>query len=415
MKMTKAIQKLITCLLLLNISHQLGSTEENVEEQDYPKETIQDPKEQKKESFCKSINDFNRTYKKELNEKNILDLFKANDKVQGSGSFGSVKKIGFKWTRLILGQEKKEEEYVSVKIQFPADKEEINLIRTEISYLKYFSNYKKYGSLFKYIDCVQSKNFYLIITEALKKNLNKGREFFKKITKIQRYQHYLKLLKDLSYFHEEDIVHLDIKPDNILSTNIMNKENNFELKMIDYGLMEESTKNSSNGTPYFLPPSVWRRDEENHKARDIYALLLSIFVIEFGDAFYKFAEKNDLCFKHTSNPTVKKGFTPECFNKLLEMIYVTYLDNENNYTFLKETRREGYGDFMENVYNYVIANPDVNNISSFLLKNIHYNNYEYKGISLVISDFEKVIENEKIREKDRNKNKNVSCMPKFII
>jgi serine/threonine protein kinase len=68
---------------------------------------------------------------------------------------------------------------------------------------------------------------------------SKGYLFLNYFNLAERTLKYLEWFKALEFMHDEGVVHLDIKPDNIMATENFDTTNksNFHIVFIDYGLM----------------------------------------------------------------------------------------------------------------------------------------------------------------------------------
>ena len=82
---------------------------------------------------------------------------------------------------------------------------------------------------------VQGKSLKQIILELTDGN----EETHKRFPFIKRAELMVQLLRTLCDLHEKNIVHRDIKPDNIL----INKENPSQLCLIDFGISEKYIEN----------------------------------------------------------------------------------------------------------------------------------------------------------------------------
>ena len=97
-------------------------------------------------------------------------------------------------------------------------------------------------------------------------------------TMIERLEKLYDLLLTLIYIHERGVVHGDIKPENLMSIDAEVSK----IKMIDFGLAFKYPKKVRNGTPLYMSPGFIFGSRYNNIADDYFALLMSIFVIEFG-------------------------------------------------------------------------------------------------------------------------------------
>ena len=78
------------------------------------------------------------------------------------------------------------------------------------------------------------------------------------------------MLKALEYLHSQDIIHRDIKPENLLIESKEQTFENFNLKMVDYGLSldlkNEDYVVKSCGTPGYIAPEVFLLQGDEDKA-----------------------------------------------------------------------------------------------------------------------------------------------------
>lgn len=92
----------------------------------------------------------------------------------------------------------------------------------------------------------------------------------------------LKLLRAVAHIHNSNVVHRDIKPDNIL---FVDKTADSDLKIIDLGLanklMDRHKLVSAVGTPYYVSPDVLRG--KYGAECDIWALGVLLFVMLGGN------------------------------------------------------------------------------------------------------------------------------------
>jgi len=86
------------------------------------------------------------------------------------------------------------------------------------------------------------------------------------------------LLDAISYLHEHNIAHMDIKVDNILI------DGNFHLKLTDFDLAQEinSVKLEARGTPGCRAPEVINGECHDFKAADVYSLAVALFILLSG-------------------------------------------------------------------------------------------------------------------------------------
>ena len=84
--------------------------------------------------------------------------------------------------------------------------------------------------------------------------------------------------------HSEDIVHLDIKPDNFMTReSFMIMEPKYpRIVLVDMGLAQPAGKLYKTGNLKFMHPTAFNRADEFPmiKAFDVYSAILSVLIIE---------------------------------------------------------------------------------------------------------------------------------------
>jgi len=120
---------------------------------------------------------------------------------------------------------------------------------------------QKSQHVLKFIECFRCEFHTIIITEYLS-----GGDLFERLSKPEyklteaKCQSFMRqILRGMEFIHDADIVHLDIKPFNILFSN---KDKDFGLKIIDFGLAQRLEAGGSiklkkmQGTLEFMSPEV---------------------------------------------------------------------------------------------------------------------------------------------------------------
>lgn len=97
----------------------------------------------------------------------------------------------------------------------------------------------------------------------------------KQLSQHQRIRLFLQLCHGIAYAHEKGIIHCDIKPNNVMVTNIHDKP---VVKIIDFGIAQgldnQSESHHVSGTVNYLAPEVLDKDNKPlaDTRRDIYAM-----------------------------------------------------------------------------------------------------------------------------------------------
>uniref|UniRef100_UPI00358ED547 myosin light chain kinase 3-like n=1 Tax=Myxine glutinosa TaxID=7769 RepID=UPI00358ED547 len=170
------------------------------------------------------------------------------DDILGGGRFGQVQKCVDKETEQILAAK-----IIMVKEAKAKDK-----VRNEI----YMMNHLKHSNLVQLYDAFESKNEFVLIMEYVQ-----GGELFdcignedRGLTELDVSIFVWQICQGLQYMHQQYILHLNLKPENILC---LDKKGN-RIKIIDFGLARRYKPHEKlkvhGGIPEFLAPEVVNYD-----------------------------------------------------------------------------------------------------------------------------------------------------------
>ncbi|KAG9295334.1 hypothetical protein G9A89_013363 [Geosiphon pyriformis] len=158
------------------------------------------------------------------------------------------------------------------------------LIRTEVAILKKL-NHPNVVRLFEVLDDPNNDSLYMVF-EMCEKGVLMDISIHKKSTpfseeKLRRY--FRDMILGFEYLHENEIVHRDIKPDNLL----LSKDD--VLKIVDFGVSEIFVKGNdkmkkSAGSPAFMAPELCKahHGEVSGKATDIWSMGVTLYCLNFG-------------------------------------------------------------------------------------------------------------------------------------
>ncbi|CAD8209147.1 unnamed protein product [Paramecium pentaurelia] len=220
-----------------------------------------------------------------------LDDHYKIDELIGKGSFSSVYKIYRQHDKKVFAMK-----YVTSKQK--NDKENMQLVENEIgilhsfnhdSILKIYEVYRveeyHYGIIVEYLDGIALST----LIEQLKKNQCIIKESDIK-TILQS------LLIALAIIHQEQVIHRDIKPQNIM----ISQQHNYRVKIIDFGLsIKNQLQYNRCGTPGYMAPEIVNMRKDQQKA---WTSLCDIFSL--GVVFFKLLSKGISCFQGQTSDQV---------------------------------------------------------------------------------------------------------------
>jgi len=206
----------------------------------------------------------------------LFDVSRA--KRLGAGGFGKV----------YLIKHKKEGRRYAAKYQKLTSSKMAQLVRDEAGYLKELSEGKRVVDIFEYYE---KDRHSLMVLEYLE-----GGELFAKVGATnydlteEKCKHFVvEMLKAVNYIHERRIIHLDLKPQNIM---MKNRRDEFKIKLIDFGLAKRldhgRVKTGFVGTVGFMAPEVATSQYGGHAldyatpATDIFSLGVIIYMLVSG-------------------------------------------------------------------------------------------------------------------------------------
>lgn len=212
-----------------------------------------------------------------------LSEFKM-EKVLGQGSYASVK----------LAFEKATNKKFAIKIYEKyrlTDPHRLNNVRREISILKKL----EHQNIIKLFYALDEKRQILLIMEYIgHTSLHaylKGKPG-RKLEEKEAKKIFLQIVQAISYCHSKNVVHRDIKLENILL------DERLTIKIIDFGFSITSPSNKKLnifcGTPSYMAPEIVNKMLYNGHATDVWALGILLFVLLHGNFPFKGIDDKDL-------------------------------------------------------------------------------------------------------------------------
>ncbi|XP_046701046.1 myosin light chain kinase, smooth muscle isoform X1 [Silurus meridionalis] len=173
----------------------------------------------------------------------VKDLYEVGDRL-GSGKFGTVFKLVDKTSKKV---------WAGKFIKAYSGKEKEN-VRQEIKIM----NDLRHPKLVQCVDAFEGKSDMVMVLEMVS-----GGELFERIidedfelSEREVIKYMLQIIDGVGYIHKKGIVHLDLKPENIMCVN----KTGSKIKLIDFGLARRLENAGSLkvlfGTPEFVAPEV---------------------------------------------------------------------------------------------------------------------------------------------------------------
>ncbi|XP_051875722.1 myosin light chain kinase, smooth muscle-like isoform X2 [Pristis pectinata] len=201
------------------------------------------------------------------NEK-VAEYYDILEKI-GTGKFGQVFKLVEKKTKKVWAGK-------FFKAFSAKDKENV---RQEISIM----NCLHHPKLVQCVDAFESRSDIVMVLELVS-----GGELFERIidedfelTERECIKYMLQINEGVQYIHKQEIVHLDLKPENIMCVN----KTGARIKLIDFGLARRLESTSSLkvlfGTPEFVAPEVINYEPIGY-ATDMWSIGVICYILVSG-------------------------------------------------------------------------------------------------------------------------------------
>jgi dual specificity protein kinase YAK1 len=274
----------------------------------------------------------------------------------GKGSFSSVFKCN-----------KNGEEY-ALK-QMNNDKKIIKYATREINFLKDMKN----PNIVKMVDNFIYEDIQYIVFEKLRVNLYSYNKHIKDFNILTKYCY--QIADGLSYLHSKNIIHADLKLENIMLTNDL--EN---IKIIDLGSSIESSYKIENKKNFYIQSRYYRAPEilyeiELNPKIDIWSYGVIITELVFKKCIFNGKDAKDMIYKicdYIDIPYLLMYTDTSCFNSLfikdidgigIGISDYRYSKESNNYKLkgFRENRLDDYLNYalkqnFQNIFDYQIYN-----------------------------------------------------------
>jgi serine/threonine protein kinase len=176
--------------------------------------------------------------------------------------------------------------------------------------------YLEHPNIVKLKDFIKHDDTHYLIMEYIDgKNLS---DYISKVTgpiPIQNIALFLnEVLSAIGYIHEKGLIHLDIKP-----SNIMLSDRN-EIKVIDFGISQDSNrkeKESVMGSPSYMSPEQIIGKNIDFRS-DIYSLGITLYEMVTGKVPFSYCESREEIFEAINNNHIPSVELPYDFDSIHE-------------------------------------------------------------------------------------------------
>ena len=236
------------------------------------------------------INYFNhaffRQYKSKEDYKKYYEIVGNN--FIGRGSFGEVYKAKNKETGELVALKKI---YIDTNCSEEDINEGIKLIINEINNMEICSNYNMNEYSVKLYDYFQNKGEFVFVMELCDDNLKGVLKKKNKFTPKEIYKYLSQLNNTFKIMVKKKIVHRDLKLENILIKYINMEQNDFIVKLTDYGVSKQVTTTkvckTHAGTSFTMAPEVLEGDGEYDNKCDLWSIGVIIYQLLFNEFPFK--------------------------------------------------------------------------------------------------------------------------------
>ena len=311
---------------------------------------------------------------------NPSDKYVKGEKI-GSGSFGTV----YEAKNLIFNNT------VAMKVITKSDYMDSEYIKNELDILKKLSH----PNIVRIYEFYESENDYYLINEFCN-----GGELYNYINKNKLNEQQLSIIfyqvfSGLCYLHENDVLHRDMKPENILISkkeiDLLTNEEYFWIQIIDFDcakIFEQNKKdNSIVGSIYYLAPEVLNR-EYNEKC-DTWSVGVILYMFLVGKPPFnglnndeimnsiktkEYDENNEKLIQ--ASPEVRdliKGLlnknTDERFSAKQALNH-QWFNKFNGRKLFENFKNEDIQHFIDNLFNYTFHSKIQQLVIAFLVHNL---------------------------------------------
>lgn len=231
----------------------------------------------------------------------------------GAGSYGAV----------YVGLDTKKRKKVAIKVMKNIPNSFLTADESRIMKLLQCKN----SNIVCYIDSIQRSSFSFLIMEYIKgTELKINYDWSDNFKNIFVKNIFFQVASGLAYMHSRNIIHMDIKPQNIMMEVDKYNEPTGLVKIVDLGFACNIDNNCPPvGSPYYTDPYL-RDSRADYTELDIYSFGLTLFVLLYGDSFIQGEDK----YRNPTDEEVETWSKSEEITKLHPIgNYVIQMINKN--------------------------------------------------------------------------------------
>lgn len=134
------------------------------------------------------------------------------------------------------------------------------------------------------------------------------------------------LLRGLSHLHSHNIIHSDLKPENVMVDQV--RAHPYNIKIADFGLSEVIVDRSQgfnewHGSPYYMAPELFRQEHKYDEKVDLWAVGIMMHELFCGQPPIRATTRKEL----HKNVVTFKGFRKTQFGEVTTMASTDYSKN----------------------------------------------------------------------------------------
>jgi serine/threonine protein kinase len=203
----------------------------------------------------------------------------------------------------------------------------------------------------------------------------------------------LEIAKAIQCMHDNNYVHLDIKPQNIVLDD-------GKIKLIDFGMSQFISNDLQldvvEGTPGFVAPDFLDLKNNELQSTDVYALgiILNMCVMPNFDTdlylSFNRLQPNDVCDNYKNTPETRSYLFYLIQNRFI--IFKTYADRIQRQKDVRVEMNSYYNRFIQSIYDKFNVDPLLSDITTLARKMISFEHNNRPNINQVISELQTIIE-----------------------